>query len=41
MTYHNRKYEGTILPEMPPKEGIKGNLSIFWGPDKAFLTERK
>lgn len=30
LTYLRFKYEGIVLPEMPPKEGIKGNLVYFW-----------
>jgi hypothetical protein len=41
MNYLNRKYEGYCLPELPPKEGIKRNLSYFWGIDEAFLNERQ
>ena len=41
MAFLNQKYEGVILPEMPPKEGIKGNLTYFWGIDKNFLDARK
>jgi hypothetical protein len=37
----SRRYEGFILPELPPKEGIKSNLSYFWGVDEAFLNERQ
>lgn len=33
-----RRYEGFILPELPPKEGIKSNFSYFWGVDEAFLN---
>jgi hypothetical protein len=37
------KYEGIVLPEMPPKEGIKGNINYFWrsGVNEHFLEERK
>lgn len=35
------RYEGCILPELPPKEGIKSNLSYFRGVDEAFLNERQ
>ncbi len=41
MRYLNKKYEGFILPELPPKEGIKSNLSYFWGVDEAFLNDRQ
>ena len=41
MHHLSRKYEGHILPELPPKEGIKSNLSYFWGVDEAFLNERQ
>ena len=37
----NRRYEGFILPQLPPKEGIKSNLSYFWGVDEAFLNHRQ
>lgn len=37
----SRRYEGFILPELPPKEGIKSNLSYFWGVDEAFLNDRQ
>lgn len=35
------KYEGCILPKLPPKEGIKAGMNYFWGIDEAFLEERK
>ena len=33
MKYLNKRYEGFILPDLPPKEGIKSNLSYFRGVD--------
>ena len=41
MGYLDRKYEGFVLPELPPKEGIKSNLSYFWGVDESFLNDRQ
>lgn len=38
MIFLNIKYEGLILPELPPKEGIKYNLSYLTGIDEAFLN---
>ena len=38
MRYLNKRWEGFILPELPPKEGIKSNLSYFWGVDEGFLN---
>lgn len=29
------------MPELPPKEGIKSNLSYFRGIDEAFLNDRQ
>lgn len=29
------------MPELPPKEGIKSNLSYIWGIDEAFLDDRQ
>jgi len=41
MNYLDKKYEGFILPELPPKEGFKHNLQYFLGLDEAFLNERQ
>jgi len=41
MRHLNKRWEGFILPELPPKEGIKSNLSYFWGVDEAFLNDRQ
>jgi hypothetical protein len=41
MKYLNSKYEGFILPELPPKEGLKANFTSFWGLDEAFLNDRQ
>lgn len=42
MIYLRRKYEGIALPDMPPKEGIKGGISQLWsGVDDYFLLERR
>mgnify|MGYP000861658935 CR=1 FL=1 len=41
MNYLNRRYEGFILPELPLKEGLKSNLSYFYGVDEGFLNDRQ
>jgi len=41
MKYLEIQYEGFILPELPPKEGIKSNLSYFRGIDEGFLNDRQ
>ena len=41
MGYLRTKYEGVVLPEMPPKEGIKGGFNYLWGIDGTFLFERR
>ena len=42
MIYLRRKYEGIALPDMPPKEGIKGGITQLWsGVDDYFLLERR
>jgi hypothetical protein len=41
MAYLTKQYEGFILPELPPKEGVKRNFSYFWGINEAFLNERQ
>ena len=41
MVYLRKKYEGVVLPEMPPKQGLKSGFTYLWGIDKTFLFDRK
>lgn len=36
-----RRFEGFILPELPPKEGLQSNFTYFRGVDEEFLNDRQ